>query len=595
MKTLVIYPGRFQPFGKHHFGVYENLKKKFPDADIFIATSNIINKPKSPFGFDLKKEIIEQYGVPGNDIIKVKNPYKCEEIISRVDPTTTAIVFAYGSKDIDRLSTVKKDGSPGYFEIYADSAPLRPLNEKGYIIPVEHIDLLVGSKEMSGTTLRDYIKTASPEEFKEIMGWYDNDIYTEIKMELTENDKSCFFNLITEGGAGGHMKHPFDDRNLTFGEIKDMIEEFLSGDLNVVKEVSEKLDGQNLMVTYKDGEVKAARNKTTIITPMSMSELKTKFDGRGEIYDAFSSAMTDLTIALSSINKTQLEAIFNNGLNFINLEILYPPTKNVIDYGDQLVLVFHGITKFNELGNKVGEITSANSIIQQIVHDINADTETKFKFSAGNIPDLQRIPNFQKKTSDIISIVNKLQQDQSLTDSHTIGDYYRSFWDKFIDSQKLGLDPEMKNILVNRWANDDRSVKLTRNTFKNNLEVVKKLEANIVPKYNMKLYSNLEIIFLKVGTLVLENLTNVLSANPDKTVQFIKSELETIIANVRSSNDPAGLAKVNKYLKKLNVIGGANSIVPTEGLVFTYKGKRYKLTGTFSPVNQILGLYKFKR
>ena len=35
------------------------------------------------------------------------------------------------------------------------------------------------------------------------------------------------------------------------------------------------------------------------------------------------------------------------------------------------------------------------------------------------------------------------------------------------------------------------------------------------------------------------------------------------------------------------------SIVPSEGIVFKYKGNTYKFTGAFAPVNQILGLLNF--
>jgi hypothetical protein len=38
-------------------------------------------------------------------------------------------------------------------------------------------------------------------------------------------------------------------------------------------------------------------------------------------------------------------------------------------------------------------------------------------------------------------------------------------------------------------------------------------------------------------------------------------------------------------------LGGIDKIVASEGLVFFYAGKTYKLTGTFAPLNQILGIF----
>jgi len=42
-------------------------------------------------------------------------------------------------------------------------------------------------------------------------------------------------------------------------------------------------------------------------------------------------------------------------------------------------------------------------------------------------------------------------------------------------------------------------------------------------------------------------------------------------------------------------MGGFDTIVPIEGIVFTYGGNTYKLTGSFAPVNQILGVLKYAR
>jgi len=58
--------------------------------------------------------------------------------------------------------------------------------------------------------------------------------------------------LITEGGAYGHMAHPFDDKDLTFKDLKNIIERGLGGELHREDNVTEKLDGQNLMISWKN-------------------------------------------------------------------------------------------------------------------------------------------------------------------------------------------------------------------------------------------------------------------------------------------------------------------------------------------------------
>ena len=53
------------------------------------------------------------------------------------------------------------------------------------------------------------------------------------------------------------------------------------------------------------------------------------------------------------------------------------------------------------------------------------------------------------------------------------------------------------------------------------------------------------------------------------------------------------LEKLKIQIEKLEAIGGSSAIVPSEGVVFKYKGNIYKFTGAFAPVNQILGSLRF--
>ena len=65
--------------------------------------------------------------------------------------------------------------------------------------------------------------------------------------------------LITEGGAYGHMAHPFDTQmNLTFGDLKTIISNALNGKLEFTRE---KTDGQALFISWRDDKgLIAARN-----------------------------------------------------------------------------------------------------------------------------------------------------------------------------------------------------------------------------------------------------------------------------------------------------------------------------------------------
>ena len=94
IKTIVaIYPGRFQPMGRHHAQVYDWLAKQFGKANTYVATSNKVQLPKSPFNFREKVQIIRKHGI--QNIVQEKNPYVPETILKKYNPETTAVVVVY--------------------------------------------------------------------------------------------------------------------------------------------------------------------------------------------------------------------------------------------------------------------------------------------------------------------------------------------------------------------------------------------------------------------------------------------------------------------------------------------------------------------
>ena len=76
--TIVIYPGRFQPFHKGHHDVYRFLKERY--EHVFIVTTDTKSKDKKryPFNFKEKINIMKNLGrVEESDIYPepVSNPY----------------------------------------------------------------------------------------------------------------------------------------------------------------------------------------------------------------------------------------------------------------------------------------------------------------------------------------------------------------------------------------------------------------------------------------------------------------------------------------------------------------------------------------
>ena len=398
--------------------------------------------------------------------------------------------------------------------------------------------------------------------------------------------------LLMEGGAYGHMSHPFDDMNLTFGDLKDIITKALEGDLGVVRE---KTDGQALAISWKNGRLIAARNKGNLANAganaMGIEDVASKFAGRGGLTDAYNFAMKDLSAAIQSLSESQRKKIFNEGQCFMNLEVIWPTSVNVIPYG-QALLVFHNTTCYDEKGVAVGANQGAATMLAGMIKQVNADVQSRYTIQGPPITEIPKSADLSSKKGKYLSKLNKLQNEFGLKDSDNVADYHQSWWDWWIESKApTKIDKLTKESLIRRWAFGDKSFRL--NTISNEelqewaiendkVNVIKQQKENIKP---------FEQIFLGVGADVLEFVGSVLTVHPDKAIRSMKERLKSVASQVRDSGSPAQIQKLKQELSRLNSLGGVDRIVASEGLVFFYNGNTYKLTGTFAPLNQILGIF----
>ena len=405
--------------------------------------------------------------------------------------------------------------------------------------------------------------------------------------------ESLAIQLLTEGGAAGHMNHPFDDRDITFGDMKQMIRLSLEGKLNMESGVQEKTDGQALAITFKDGKVGAARNKTTIKNPMDINAVKMKFAGRGEIEKAFSFAMQDLEKALLRIPRNKLNEVFQNGSRFLNIEIIYPGTKNVIMYGSKAYIQFHGVDEYNlELATKVDSYPEYAPLLQKLIASVNAHVQKQFEIIPPKILTVGKLPDFEKKEKYFIDQVTYLQRQFKLKDTDELVMWHESWWKGKIEQAIPYATEDIKLGMLKRWAYFDKSFRMNSKTIPDPeiLKMVKEFDKTDFQKQNKQNVYNFEKIFLELGVEILHNISDYLSVVPTDATKDIRRRIATKIKVIQKSKDLASLEKLKFELKRIEDLGGFEKLVPSEGIVFVYKGKTYKLTGLFAPINQLLGI-----
>ena len=229
-----------------------------------------------------------------------------------------------------------------------------------------------------------------------------------------------------------------------------------------------------------------------------------------------------------------------------------------------------------------------------MIKQVNQDVQSAYTISGPPINELPKSKNLTSLKGKYNSKISKLQSKFKLKDNDGIADYHQAFWMNFVNKKSPSkLDNRTLMGLVKRWAFYDKSFRLDKKNLSDvkTLEWAKGIDKNDHAKMAKDNIRPFEDIFLGIGADILSFMSSVLAANPKQAVRDMKKQLDKTIKDVRKSGDVKKIAKLKMELQRLKAIGGTDKIVPNEGIVFVYGGKTFKLTGTFAPLNQILGLF----
>ena len=406
------------------------------------------------------------------------------------------------------------------------------------------------------------------------------------------NTPSVGEGIIKEGGAYGHMNHPFDiDVNLTFGQLKDIVKKALTGNLSLTRE---KTDGQALAISWKNGRLIAARNKSHLKNAgegaLDINGLAQKFSGRGTLSDAYNFAMKDLNVAISQLSDKQKKFIFQDGKSFMNLEVIWPDNINVVPYG-QALLVFHGTMEYNEAGEAIGQNQQAGRILAGMIKQVNQDVQSKYTIQGPPVTKLPKNQELTKLQPKYLGMINKLQSEFKLKDNQGVGEYHQAWWMQFVNKNAPNLDEQQKIGLVKRWAFYDKSFRINTIADEKVRKWADKIDKQDHKKISKENIIKFEKIFLGVGSDILQFMSSVLTVNPDKAKRDMVKRLEQTIKDVEAKGSETQVEKLKLELRRLQDLGGFDKIVPNEGVVFDYNGYTMKLTGAFAPLNQLVGIF----
>jgi len=407
------------------------------------------------------------------------------------------------------------------------------------------------------------------------------------------------------GGVAGHMDHLYENRDLTFAKMKEIIRAAANAELST----EEKVDGQNLFISYSvaEGKAKGARNKGNLNSGgLDAVGLAQKFAGRGGLENAFVNGFDAFEKAVQALSdKEKIKAFGPDANIWYNSEIMDPGTEgdptdpgsvNIIKY-DNKTLKIHGVGHFlynKETGEKDPIPSGSLEIIDNALERMQShltNTESRFKLARKAIIQLQRMED-ETVLSKSIAMINRQLSDLGLNDESTIEDF---MFERLLRGMDTDLSKELKEEIVRYLMKLPGNLGLR--AIKRGLSQEDLADLNdIIKSKKLLLFQAiepLESIIHDFAVELIKGLDSVFIADTSAEVKRLKDELATAVRSITEtgSEDPAAMEVMQRHLNKIKDFSQITT--PVEAVVFDYDGHTYKFSGNFAPLNQILGMFKY--
>ena len=404
------------------------------------------------------------------------------------------------------------------------------------------------------------------------------------------------------GGVAGHLSHLYDNRDLTFNEMKKILSLASNGDLIG----TEKTDGYNIYLGFKNGEARYARNKGDMqVGGRSTDDLAARvFAGGESVKKVYNDSFRAFQKAVKSLTPVEQEAIFGpNGEIFYNTEIQGPGASNLVNYDANVLSIHHG-------GHKMYDAT------EDRVVDIDAEENSKaldkvidrFEEATSDEPFSVRRTAFLKLKQldgdyDLQITIAKIKK-AGFDGNMTIEEYLENNLHAIFKQELPYFSEQIEQDVIDRvlrktdesGQNAFKSLALIYKGFPTEQKQAIREFVNNGNKYIKQAILPIEEAIHDFAVELLKGMQSAYILDNEEEVSRIKAEVEEAIKQIQAyQGDYSGELQdiLAQQLRKIKHIDNINTAV--EGFVFQYGDQLYKFTGNFAPVNQLLGLFKYGR
>ena len=400
-------------------------------------------------------------------------------------------------------------------------------------------------------------------------------------------------------------KYLFDDGELTFADIRDILTKMFSGGLTI----QELNDGIDVLVTFKDGKACIAHAAKELKDPIDISCASDKLcDESPEIKACFTSSLNDLTKALKCLDQVQLNKFFANGKNFMSCKLIYPPCQNAADYG-KCFIVLNGLKCYNDKFKEVGEDKQSADELFGKLKSCDALQQQTFEITQPAVLKLKNLPKSKKILDKILQQLSKFIS--GLGWKCSLNEYIQDRYSRQIVNKALehGLDVSRGSDFVSELASRLSNVSGRKPTKSDLLTFAKREGINCkcdeykrfiddleqhAEQTNTDIVRPIENLIAYAALMLMKDVEGYMAADPSPKAKKALQQLNQDITQIEESDIELTPEKIAAFKKNLAKIEKYHESMPTSGVAITYKGKAYKLCPCFGDAHAILNIIKYK-
>ena len=585
LRPVIIYGGKFQPFHSGHYEIYEKLVDEFGKDNVFISTSDI-NKSKLNqkaysenhiFTFDEKAKIMEaMFNIPRKQIIKAeRTPYLPSWKEIPIEGSNYAYITVCGMKDKDRFDRLGNENM--IFEQYKPGMKLQSCIDHKYYYIVENEKI-----NLSATEVRNYFREHDEQQkiefFKDIYGKFNREIFDLVNNRINRIFESLNDEFIVEGKVAGHIQHLYNDMGLTFEELEDIIDKGFSSNL---EQAVEKVDGNPLAMTYRNGEFLFAWNGN----PKNIDELELEFF-RDLPKKVYRNACERLIRAFKDNPNTEK---WFEGKKLLHMEILASEMPNMIKYNRDAI-VFHYVVEYDDNGKQIGK---NRDLAVEMANQLSNNNE-KIEIIGPPFVKLKDI-DCTKIKNEFISKLDKMIKDAGVDKDSTLLDYMISYTEKFLIKNNIDVPEKQIPIITKKWLGLNKTHQYTLRTYKSQ-RLVDKLEENDSKgkSYITDIYNDIKVFISSICVEILKNMKTYVATDIQDGANDAKKILNDTIKELNSTGELLSSEKLSNALKRIEKLG-IDNLFPSEGILFVYKDRMYKITGMFADYIALSDIIRTKK